>query len=434
MADKLAILGGPKAMTVPWPDNGTIGPDEIAAATRTVASGQISDCGRGETVAAMEDAFAARFAARHALSFSSGTASIHGALFAAGVRPGTEVLTANQTWASAITAIFHAGGTPVFCDVARDSFHIDPAELQRKCGPDTRAVIVTHLWGIPADMDPILKAARLLNLKVIEDCSHAHGAEYKGTPVGTLGDIGCFSLQGSKAIVAGEGGILVTNSRRLYQRAMIPGHHDMRLSVELVSPDLKPFAECGGYWKYRISPVGAAIATVQLGRMDELNGNRQGNFDILHRRLRKTAALLTWPKLNRGSRRGWYGTPALYEDLHGRVSRDLFAAACAAEGLYVGRAYSNWYRTPVFQDLKLMSQLWTVEHPNGVKYTPLGEGALPNDESVRQRLLVFPIPPLAAPEFMTQVAGTVEKVAANMASLSRFGAEHKSKGVPGCAY
>ena len=82
-------------------------------------------------------------------------------------------------------------------------------------------------------------------------------------PVGTLCDIVCFSLQGSKAIVAGEGGILVTNSRRLYQRAMIPGHHDMRLSVERVSPDLKPFEECGGYWKYRISPVGAAMGVTE---------------------------------------------------------------------------------------------------------------------------------------------------------------------------
>jgi len=128
---------------------------------------------------------------------------------------------------------------------------------------------------------------------------------------------------------------------------------------------------------------------------------------------------------------GLHGTPALYEAPRGRVSRALFAEACAAEGLYVGGGYTNWYRTPVFQDTKLMSQLWTVEHPNGVTYTPLGEGALPNDESIRQRLLVFPIPPFPAPEFMTQVAQTVEKVAANMASLARFGAKRKSKGIPG---
>jgi len=371
MPEKLAMFGGRKAVTLPFPSYPMIGPDEVAAVTRVVMAGHLSEVGRAGPIGEMEDAFAEHFRARYALSFGSGTDSIHGALFAVGVGPGTEVLTANHTWISAITAICHAGGTPVLCDVKKGSLHIDPAEIRRKAGPHTRAVIVTHVWGIPADMDPILEAARERGLAVIEDCSHAHGAMYKGRPVGTMGDCGCFSLQASKAMVAGEGGILITNNKRYYQRAMIPGHHSARLAAELTYKDLKPFAPAGGYWKYRASPVGMAIAREQLKRLDEFNAARQANFDRLHRRLSKTVRFIKWPALARGSRRGWYGTPAFYEYDPRKVSCDLFAEACAAEGVQLGRGYTNWYRTPLFQDVKLYGQLWPVRHANGVEFKPV---------------------------------------------------------------
>jgi perosamine synthetase len=422
MRGKMAILGGPKTVTIPSPPYPIIGAEEIGAAIRVLMSGQLSDCGRGQFVAKMEDDFAAYFGTKYALSFSSGTASLHGALFAVGVRPGTEVLTANNTWVSGITAIFHAGGTPVFCDIKPGALHIDPADIRRKAGPHTKAVIVTHLWGIPADMDGILKVANDLKLGVVEDCSHAHGAKYKGRFVGTLGDVGCFSLQGSKAIVAGEGGILITNSRRYYQRAMIPGHHDARLSKALTLAELRPFAQTGGYWKYRIPPLAAAIATAQLKRLDELNAARQANFDQLHARLTKRVPFISWPKLPPKSRRGWYGAPATYTYDQEKVPRDLFAEACAAEGVPLGTGYQNWYQTPLFQDTKLLSQLWPVKHANGVEYTPLPPGALPNDEALRRKFLCFHIPAIEVPAYVEQTAKAIEKVAENMASLADLSA------------
>jgi len=417
--EKLALFGGPATVRTPFPAYPMIGPAEMAAAARVVASGRLSECGRGGSIGEMEDAFADYFGVKHVLSFGSGTDAIHGALFAVGVRPGTEVLTANDTWISAITAICHAGGTPVFCDVKRGAHHIDPAEIRRKAGPHTKAVIVTHLWGVPADMDAVMKAARAAGLAVIEDCSHAHGAMYKGRLVGTIGRIGCFSLQASKAIVAGEGGVLITNDRRCYQRAMIPGHHEARLARELTYKDLKPFAAAGGYWKYRASPVGMGIAAAQIERLDEFNAARQANFDRLRKLLQRAAPFIRWPRLARGSRRGWYGTPATYEYDQKKVSRNLFVKACGAEGCGMGTGYRNWYREPLFQDLRLYSQLWPVRHANGVEYKPLPENALPHDEELRSKLLVFAMPAVQMPVLMDEMAAAIGKVASAMNELAR---------------
>jgi len=419
MKEKLALLGGAKTVTLSFPPYPMIGPEEVCAVTKTLMNRHLSEVGRGGAVGEMEDAFRDYFGTKHVLSFGSGTDAIHCALFAVGVGPGAEVLTVNNTWISAITAVCHAGGTPVLCDVKRGAFHIDPAEIKRKAGPHTKAVIVTHLWGIPADMDAVLKAARQCGLPVVEDCSHAHGAKYKGKLVGTIGEVGCFSLQGSKAIVAGEGGFLATDNKRFYQRAMIPGHHGGRMGQELTYKDLKPFAAAGGYWKYRASPLGMAIARAQLSKLDGFSAARQANFDRLQKRLKKSVPFIKWPRLAPRSTRGFYGTPALYEYDRKKVSCDLFASACAAEGAGLGRGYANWYQTPLFQDLKLYGQLWPVEHINGVAYRPLPAGALRNDAELRTKQLIFPMPAVEMPALMDQFAAGIEKVAANMAVLAR---------------
>lgn len=414
-----ALLGGPKTVNLDLPAYPAIGAEEASAVLKTLLERQLSAAGPGGVVGEMEDAYARYFGARYALACNSGTAAIASALFAVGVQPGTEVLTASNTWISAIAAICHAGGTPVFCDVARGTHHIDPAEIKRKAGPHTRAVIATHLWGLPADMDPIVEAAGQSNLAVVEDCSHAHGGRYKGRYLGTIGDVGCFSLQASKAIVAGEGGILITDNQRYYQRSMVPGAHGARLSQELTFPELKPFVQGGGSWTYRIAPLCAALALAQLGRLDALNAARQANFDRLRDRLRKIE-FIRWPGLRRGSIRGWYGTPALYLYDQGNVSRDLFCQACQAEGAPVsGTGYDNWYEVPLFQDADLYAQLWPVRHENGVEYRPLTRGSLAHNEALRRDFMLFTIPAEESPQLMDQIATAIEKVAASMPQLAR---------------
>jgi dTDP-4-amino-4,6-dideoxygalactose transaminase len=419
MAKVLALYGGPKAVTLPMPRHPVTGHEEINGVVRALMTGQFSQVTRGGVVAEMEDAIVAYFGVRHCHSFNSGTAAIASGLFALGVGPGDEVLTASNTWISGVCAICHAGAVPVFCDVKKGAQHIDPGEIRRKAGPHTKAVIVTHLWGIPADMDPIMAAARERGLAVLEDGSHAHGGRYKGKLLGTIGDIGAFSLQGSKAIVAGEGGFLITNKTLWYERSMIPGDHGTRLKQELKHKQLAAFTHGGGAWTYRIAPMCAAVALAQLQRLDALNAARQANFDRIRRRLRRSVPFIKWPRLARGSVRGWYGTPASY-DYQGDVSRDAFVEAVAAEGARIrGNGYDSWYTVPLFQDPEVYGQLWPVEHVNGASFRPIPRGSLKNTERLRQKNLLFPIPPVEMPRLMDQIAAGVEKVASNMAALGR---------------
>ena len=421
MSEQLALLGGPKAVTAAYPPYPVIDHEEVCAATRVVMSRVLSDCGRGEFVAQMEDDFAAYFGVRHALGTVSGTSAIHSALFAVGVRPGDEVLTANHNWISAIMAIFHAGAVPVLCDVKAHSFSIDPAEIRRKVTPNTRAIIATHLWGIPADMDGILQAARECNLPVIEDVSHAHGGKYKGRYLGTLGEVGCFSLQGSKAIIAGEGGFLLTNNERSYQRAMVPGNHPARLGEGMILDEVKPFAPAGGMFMYRVPTLSAAIATAQLKKLAALNAARQANFDRLHARL-ADVPFICWPQLDEGSVRGWYGTPAFYDETKARgASRDRFVQAVQAEGAALaGEGYCDWSQVPVLHDTALLSQMFVIKHANGVAYTPLPAGALKNNEEVRRTMMLFTIPAHESPLLMEQVAEAIHKVAANLDAVAAY--------------
>lgn len=418
MSSSLALFGGPKAVTLPSPTYPVIGHEEVTGAVRTIMERQMSVTTHAGVVAEMEEAYATYFGSKYCHAYNSGTAAIHSALFGVGVGPGDEVLTASHTWISAITAICHAGAVPVFCDIDPNRGHIDPEEIRRKAGPHTKAVIATHLHGFPADMDAIMAAAREKNLKVIEDVSHAHGGKYKGQYLGTIGDAGCFSLQGSKSIVAGEGGVMVTNDHLCYERSMIPGDHGLRLKSELTLPELEPFTQGGGAWTYRIAPPCAAIAIAQLQRLADLTAIRQANFDQLHARLSRNVPFLRFPQLDEGSQRGWYGTPVHYTFDQEQVSRDLFVRACAAEGVgLIGPGYNNWYSTPLFQDTSLYGQLWHVEHTNGVRYEPIKPGSQVNNEALRSKLIVLPIAAERCEALIDQMADAIEKVAENMDEL-----------------
>jgi dTDP-4-amino-4,6-dideoxygalactose transaminase len=419
MERQLALFGGTPAVSAERPRWPIIGEEEIASVVQVLLSGSLSIVGRTGIVERFEDEVQTYFGRRHALSMSSGTAALHAACFAVGGGPGAEILTPSYTWMSAITAILHGNSVPVFCDVAPGTFHIDPEEIRRKATPRTKAVIVCHTWGIPADMDAILAAAREVGIAVIEDCSHAQGGRYKGRLLGTLGDVGCFSLQGSKAIVAGEGGVLITDDRLLYERALLPGHHDVRLAEELSLPETLPFVETGAYWKYRAVPLSMAVAHAQLRHLDEWNATRQVNVDRLEAGLRDLP-FLAFPLLAEGSRRGFYGGPARYTGDLQRVSAETLRAALAAEKAPVGGPYTNWYQVPLLQDLALFGQFWPVEHANGARYTPLPAGALPHTEDLLARTLLLPVPAVPAADLMDQYVVAFHKVAGALDELAAY--------------
>jgi dTDP-4-amino-4,6-dideoxygalactose transaminase len=174
----------------------------------------------GEEVAAFEEEFAAYSGARYGIAVNSGTSALHLALLAARIGPGDEVITVPFTFVATAAAILYAGARPVFVDIEPHSFTIDVHQIERAITPRTKGILPVHLYGQPADMDPIMEIARRHGLVVIEDAAQAHGAEYKGKRVGGIGDLGCFSFYPAKNLGAyGEGGMVVTNNQE-YDRTV----------------------------------------------------------------------------------------------------------------------------------------------------------------------------------------------------------------------
>jgi len=231
--------------------------DEIHAAVARVF--ETSQFVLGKEVAAFEEEFAAYCGAAHGIGVNSGASSLHLALQAAGIGPGDEVITVPFTFYATVAAIHYVGATPVFADIDPRTFNIDTSQIESKITPRSRAILLVHLYGQAADMDPILDIARRHNLLVIEDAAQAHGAEYKGRRAGGIGDLGCFSFYPSKNLAAaGEGGMVVTNNpeyARLARSLRNWGEKDKYLPV------------LRGY-NYRMPGLQAAILRVKLQRLE----------------------------------------------------------------------------------------------------------------------------------------------------------------------
>jgi dTDP-4-amino-4,6-dideoxygalactose transaminase len=255
-------------------------------------------------VRALESEFAEYTGSKHCLSTNSGTAALHIAVAAAGIEPGEEVITSSFTFLASALAVLHHNAVPVFADIDPVTFNVSPAEIGRKITTRTRAIIPVHIHGLPADMDEIRSIGRRHNLVVIEDAAQAHGATYKGNKVGTIGDMGAFSIQSSKNLSAGEGGLFVTNSDWFDQRANCVrqfGEEAADTTPAGIDPehpldDLRDYNAVTMGWMYRMTSLTAAIARCQLARLDEHNANARRNAEYLSRRLEKLD-LLTPPSV-----------------------------------------------------------------------------------------------------------------------------------------
>lgn len=208
-----------------------------------------------------ETAFAEYVGVKHALATSSCTGAMHLSLLALGIGPGDEVIVPELTWVATANAVSYTGATPVFADVEEDSWCLDPESLREKITPRTRAVMPVHLYGHPARMDRIMEIADQHHLYVVEDAAPSIGAEYCGRRTGSLGHFGCFSFQGAKLVVTGEGGIILTNDEELFQRVY-------KLWDQGRVPGSFWIDELG--WKYKMSNVQAAIGLGQLERVDQM--------------------------------------------------------------------------------------------------------------------------------------------------------------------
>ena len=233
-------------------------------------------------VSELEKTAAAWIGTDYVLAVSSGTAALETALAAISVGPGDEVIVPAWSWLSCVTTIVRMGARPVLAEID-DSLNLDPNEIERLTTPRTRAVLVVHYQGVAADMAPIIKSAHRRGLFVIEDCAESPATHYHGRPVGTWGDVAIYSFQHNKPMSAGEGGMLVTRDIRTYERAV--RMHDLgqyRPYHAAITPGQEP-AFSGA--NYRMSELTAAIALVQLGKVEGIKAHcrkiQQQVFDLI---------------------------------------------------------------------------------------------------------------------------------------------------------
>lgn len=217
-------------------------------------SGWISS--KGQYIAAFEDRFAEFIGVRHALSVCNGTVALHVALAALGIGPGDEVIVPTFTYIAPVNAVVYCGATPVFVDADPDTWQLDPNDVYRRITPKTKAIIVVHLYGHPAEMNALTTLAQEHGLFIVEDCAEAFGATYQGKHVGTFGDIATFSFYGNKTITTGEGGMVTTNDDMLAERIR-------RLKGQGLAPYREYWHDIIGY-NYRMTNIAAAIGLAQL--------------------------------------------------------------------------------------------------------------------------------------------------------------------------
>jgi dTDP-4-amino-4,6-dideoxygalactose transaminase len=245
----------------------------IDAASTALASGWWS---MGPRVAAFEEAFGRFCSVEHALAVANGTAALQLAVTALGCGPGDEVVLPSLNFVAAANAVVLAGATPVFCDIAGDDdLNLDPADLEARLGPRTKAVIALHYGGLPCDMTAILELCTPRGIAVIEDAAHAPGARLAGRPAGSMGDIGCFSFFSNKNLPIGEGGAVVTNDPELAERMRLLRSHGMTtLTWDRDRGHAESYDVLRPGFNVRLDEVRAAIGLVQLRRLEDWNRRR----------------------------------------------------------------------------------------------------------------------------------------------------------------
>ncbi len=276
----LALLGGPKAVApeLAFRPSPEITREDEEAVVQSLRAGKHS---WGPHCVALQTEFARWNGNRFCAATNSGTAALHMAVAACGVGAGDEVITTVMSWTSSATSILHHNAIPVFVDVEWRTMLIDPARIEAAITPKTKAILPVHYWGTPCDMDAIRGIADRHGLKIIEDACQAHGSRYRGKKAGTLGHVAAFSLQASKNLCAGEGGLFVTDDREIHRA----GRALMNFG-EMRAPDEKrDFHAYGMGWMYRAPDLTAAFALSQLRRLDASLAVTANNWNYLQRRL-----------------------------------------------------------------------------------------------------------------------------------------------------
>ncbi|MEG1458554.1 MAG: UDP-4-amino-4,6-dideoxy-N-acetyl-beta-L-altrosamine transaminase [Acetivibrio sp.] len=317
--------------------------EDIQAVVDTLRSDYLTT---GPKVKKFEEKVATYVGAKYGVAVANGTAALHLACMAAGIKQGDEVITSPITFAASANCVLYCEGTPVFSDVDRETYNISPAAIRKNITKKTKAIIPVHYTGQPCEMDEIHQIAKEHNLCVIEDAAHALGAEYKGKKVGGLSDMTCFSFHPVKHITTCEGGMITTNNRELYEKLKLLRSHGITREEENLEKEEGSWyyeQQILGY-NYRISDVQCALGISQMNRIETFVERRQEIAAYYNENLKNIEGLVL-PYQKEGCQSSWH----LYViRVKGEVRKEIFEKLREAE-IGVNVHYIPVYKHPYYQ-------------------------------------------------------------------------------------
>ncbi|MBU1820342.1 MAG: DegT/DnrJ/EryC1/StrS family aminotransferase [Bacteroidetes bacterium] len=407
-SQSLALLGGQPLRTKPWPTWPTWNPEtDEKRLLEVIRSGVWSRAG---VVSEFEEKWAATVGAKRCLSVVNGTNALIASLAQFDIKGGDEVLVPAYTFIGTVAPVLATGAMPVFVDVERDTFQMDPAKIEARITPRTRAIIPVHILGLPADMTRILAIARKHNLIVIEDACQAHMAEINHKKVGTLGDAGCFSFQNSKNLAIGEAGAIVSNDDAFMDRCF--SYHNYGNPYGTVSGVIGIGTLIQGT-KLRLSEYQAAIGLAQLARLDQQTTLRNENAAYLKAKIEKIPGILPYRLYDEVTRAAYHLFPFRYQpEAFKGLPREQFLKALSAEGIPCLGGYAPLNKMPYLNDAfqsKNYRKMYPKEMLNYDRY--LENNHCPaNDQLCQEAVWLTQNMLLGSQADMNDIANAIEKI------------------------
>ncbi len=277
----------------------------------------------GKFIPEFEKEFTKFCGVKHGIATSNGTTALHLALLTMGIKEGDEVIIPNHTFIASANVVRHCRAEPVFVDCDPETYNIDPKEIEKRITKKTKAIMAVHLFGHPCEMDKIMNIAKKHKLFLIEDCAQAHGAEFKGKKVGSFGDIGCFSFYGNKIITTGEGGMCITNNRKLAEKMQYLRDHHMSKRKRFWHDEV-------GY-NYRMTNLQAAIGVAQMKKINKFIAKRRKNAALYNKHLKNVKGIRL-PVEKKGCKNVYWAYGILLDKNFG-MSRDKLASELRKKGI-----------------------------------------------------------------------------------------------------
>ena len=348
IGEELAIDGGmPVRKTLLPYGRQAITEDDIGAVVETLRSDWLTT---GPKIPEFEEKIAERVGAKYAVSFSSGTAALHGAAFAAGLKPGDEAITSPMTFAATANCVLYQGATPIFADVSKDTLNLDPRQVALRITPHTRAILPVDYSGHPADMDAFMQLADRHGLVVIEDACHALGAEYDGRPVGSVAHMTVFSFHPVKHLTTGEGGLVATDDPTLAETLRRFRNHGISSDARQRQAEGQWFYELVllGF-NYRLTDIACALGIEQLKRLDANLKRRREIAAFYSREFRQVREVVP-PAIRENVTPAWHLYPIRLELSRLSVDRGRVFRALRAENIGVNVHYVPVHLHPYYRD------------------------------------------------------------------------------------